>query len=48
LDNAEVQFAKKRIAEIRVPLGVLGLSGGDGVHFQLGIGSDDVALAIPA
>ena len=48
LNNAAVQFARKRIAEVRVPLAMLGISTGGPIHFQLGIGHEIVDLAIPA
>jgi alpha-amylase/alpha-mannosidase (GH57 family) len=44
LDNPAVQFARKRIVEVRVPLGLLGLSSGSPIHFQLGIGPEVVDL----
>jgi len=48
LDNPPVQFAKKRIIEIRVPFAMLGVSNGSPIHFQLAIGNETVDLAIPA
>jgi alpha-amylase/alpha-mannosidase (GH57 family) len=48
LDNPAVQFAKKRILEIRAPFHALGVAGGNPTHFQLRIGNETIDLAIPA
>jgi alpha-amylase/alpha-mannosidase (GH57 family) len=42
LDDPAIQFVRKQILEIRVPFGVLGVSSGSPIHFQLGIANDTV------
>ena len=48
LDNHGVQFAKKRILEIGVPLSALGMPSGAPMQFQLAIGAEIVDLTFPS
>ena len=48
LNNPAVQFARKRVAEIRVPFSVLGLAKAGPAHLQLRIGPEVLDLDIPA
>ncbi len=47
LNNPAVQFARKRVAEIRVPFSVLGVSSGSPIRVQLGIEREAIDLDIP-